>query len=487
MSSTTRPTAPARREPRPPRRVLLISLHGYVAAEPELGKPDTGGQVVYILRIAECLGRMGYKVDILTRRFEGQPAIEAIDDDVRIVRIPAGGDDFIAKERMDEVVPEWVDNASRFIAGRRIHHSFISSHYWDAGLAGAALARRLGLAHVHTPHSLGAWKRDSMGGDAAELEARYRFRHRVAQERALYAAADLIVATTPQQAELLASPEYATPPERIVMIPPGYDDTRFFPVSAWTSEATKRELGLEGRIVLALGRMARNKGYDLLLRSLPHVFQRVDDARLLLAAGSSEPSDGERDQIAGLRALADELGIGDRVLFHDHIPDDALADHYRAADVFALSSRYEPFGMTAVEAMACGTPTVITTEGGLWQMVRWGVDAVYADPFDPAAFGHAITNVLTYPQVASQLAMAGSEAARARFTWNGITQQLLTALDSRRVAGAEAWSDDRQPEAAPGPALGPRAAAHGAVAALPGQPGSGTWATSATPWLPVGS
>lgn len=422
-----------RRDPRHSRRILLISLHGYVAAQPELGRPDTGGQVAYVLRLAECLGRMGYKVDILTRRFEGQVASEPVDDHVRIIRIAAGGDGFVSKERMDEVVPEWVESTSRFIAQRHLRYAFVSSHYWDAGLAGTALAARLSLPHVHTPHSLGAWKRDSMGGDAAELEARYRFRHRVAQERAVYAAADLVVATTPQQADILAGPEYGVPADRLAMIPPGYDDTRFFPISGASRALTKQDLGLEGQIILALGRMARNKGYDLLLRSLPHVLDRVPDARVLLAPGSSDPSDGERQQIAGLRSLAGELGVTDRVTFHDHIPDETLADHYRAADVFALSSRYEPFGMTAVEAMACGTPAVVTTEGGLWQMVRWGIDAIYANPFDPAAFGHALATVLTYPQVASQLSAGGSEAARAHFTWTGITQQLLSAVDARQA------------------------------------------------------
>jgi mannosylfructose-phosphate synthase len=272
-----------------------------------------------------------------------------------------------------------------------------------------------------------------MDGDPVEMEARYRFAHRVDRERAVYAAADLVVATTPQQAELLAGPEYVVPAERLATIPPGYDDTRFFPMSEASRQLAKRDLGLEGPVVLALGRMARNKGYDLLLRSLPHVFERVEGARALLAPGSSEPSEGEQAQIAGLRDLADDLGIADRVLFHDHIPEDTLADHYRAADVFALSSRYEPFGMTAVEAMACGTPTVVTTEGGLWQMVRWGVDAIYANPFDPAAFGHAMATVLGYPQVAAQLSSAGAEAARARFTWTGVTQQVIAALDTRRV------------------------------------------------------
>ncbi len=105
--------------------------------------------------------------------------------------------------------------------------------------------------------------------------------------------------------------------------------------------------------------------------------------------------------------------------------------------MFALSSRYEPFGMTAVEAMACGTPTVITTEGGLSKMVRWGIDAIYADPFDPAAFGHALATVLRYQPVAEQLSRAGAELARARFTWNGIAQQLLSVLDGTVLPASE--------------------------------------------------
>ena len=163
--------------------------------------------------------------------------------------------------------------------------------------------------------------------------------------------------------------------------------------------------------MLSLGRIAKNKGYDLLLQAMPVVFQRVEGPRLLLAIGSREPSHEECEMVDELRQLAEQLGILPRVLFRDYIPDDKLADYYRAADVFARSSRYEPFGMTAVEAMACGTPTVVTTEGGLWELVTWGTDAIYANPFDPEAFGHAIATILQRPRVARQLTRGGSQKA----------------------------------------------------------------------------
>ena len=147
------------------------------------------------------------------------------------------------------------------------------------------------------------------------------------------------------------------------------------------------------------------------------------------------------------RQLAAELGIADCVRFMDYIPDEELADYYRAADMFALSSRYEPFGMTAVEAMACGTPTIVTTEGGLWEQVIWGREAVYANPFDPAAFGHAMAFVLQYDAIYDRLAKFGCQKARAHFTWTGIAQQLISLVDSIPPASIDhAWSSPLEEE-----------------------------------------
>lgn len=417
-------------------RIMMVSTHGYVAGEPELGKPDTGGQVVYVLELSKCLARMGFVVDIFTRRFEDQPLLEELSDRLRIVRIPCGGDEFEPKETLCELIPEWVEKASRWISSQRLSYGLINSHYWDAGLAGQAIANRFNVPHVHTPHSIGQWKRLNMDGNADDLEKKYNFRKRIREEKVIYDECDLLIATTPMQREILCDSAYDVPKEKIRVIPPGYDDQRFFPVSLSTRRMLKASLDMEGPVVLALGRIAKNKGYDLLLRAMPVVFKRIPDARLLLAIGSTAPNDSEAEMIDSLHHLATEVGIADHVMFKDYITDELLADYYRAADVFALSSRYEPFGMTAIEAMACGTPTVVTTEGGLCEQLAWGIESIYANPFDTEAFGHAVAAVLQNPCVAGQLSKFGPRKARSRFTWTGVAQQLLVALDHRREVSA---------------------------------------------------
>ncbi len=423
-------------------RVMMISTHGYVSSTIEFGKPDTGGQVVYVLELAKSMSRFGYQVDIYTRQFEDQPQIEEVDRDVQIIRIPCGGNEFIGKEWMCEEIPEWSSKAAAYIEKNDLKYDFINSHYWDAGLAGVNLADRLHIPHVHTPHSIGAWKRTNMDGDPAELEKQYNFKKRIKEERIIFQEADGLIATTTQQRDILLGDDYGMAREKITVIPPGYDDTKYFPVSNASRQALKNDHGIEGRVVLALGRMARNKGYDLLIKAMPPVLERHADVKLMLCVGSSEPNDAEITMIEGLKALCAELKIRDRVVFGDYIPDDDMPDYYRMADVFCLCSRYEPFGMTAVEAMACGTPTVVTTEGGLWERLDWGLNAIYANPFDPYEYGSAIHHILAQPKVAGQISRNGSHRARADFTWIGIAQEVIRlaqhSFARERIADREA-------------------------------------------------
>ncbi len=424
-------------------RIAMVSTHGYVAASPPLGAADTGGQVVYVLELSKKLAQLGYEVDIWTRRFEDQPEIEPVAEQVRIIRARCGGQNFIPKEYLHEKLPAWGENALRFIKKHELKYTFINSHYWEAGVAGQHLSEVLGVPHVHTPHSLGIWKKRQMEndypGDAAKFEKQYNFTKRIHHERLLYASAQMVLATTPQQLGLLLR-DYEVPKEKCRMIPPGYDDNRFFPVGESSRTAIRQRLRFDGPVVMAVGRLARNKGYDLLIAGFQVVAQREPQAILHLAIGGSGSTPLEEMILGELKALVAELGLTEKVRFGNFIPEQDLADYYRAADVFVLSSRYEPFGMAAIEAMACGTPAVVTVHGGLHRAVTFGRHALYADPFDREDLGIMILKVLKHRRLRLRLSRMGAHKARSLFTWTGVAQQLV-ALVEHRATESFALSD----------------------------------------------
>lgn len=416
--------------------ILMISLHGYVAAEPELGKPDTGGQVVYVLELAKRFSRLGLRVDLVTRQFEDQPETDEVNNNLRVWRIPFGGNDFIRKEDMHDHISDFVTNFLSAIRTRGTQYDIVYSHYWDAGWGGQKIAEELGIPHVHTPHSLGWWKKENMGADMApeDMEKEYRFEERIRKEFLVFQMCDHVIATTEPQAEMLVD-EYDLLDRRMNVIPPGMDENRFSPVRQAERKELQERYGLEANDVLTLGRMAHNKGYDLLLRALPTLFELVPDARLIAAIGG-EDSEQDKAGVGSLKKIAKELGIMKKIKWVNYVADEDLANYYRAASVFSMSSRYEPFGMVAIEAMACGTPTIITVHGGLFELIDYGHHALYADPNRAAEYGAMLAVPMLYPRLAHQLAVEGARFARRNFGWTGIAKKILAIFNATKQRSA---------------------------------------------------
>ncbi|MEQ9455338.1 MAG: glycosyltransferase [Phycisphaeraceae bacterium] len=406
--------------------ILMISVHGYVAGTPQLGTPDTGGQVVFVLELAKRFRRLGYKVDLLTRRFERQPAIDRISDGLRVVRIPFGGPKFIRKEDMHDHIADFVTNTLAWVRENKLQYEVVNSHYWDAGWSGQRIAEELEIPHVHTPHSLGSWKRKGMKDAGQKVDDGYRFDERIDKEFLVYRNCDHVIATTDQQVDILEA-DYAVPNEHMTMIPPGIDEARFMPAQPARLAAIRKRLGFNEHDVYAVGRVATNKGYDLLIRSLPYLRQVLPKARVVIAAGAN--SERDRKKVNQLKEIAKGEGVARHIKWRGYVPDDELADHYRAASVFAMCSRYEPFGMTAIEAMACGTPTVVTVHGGLHEVINYGTHALYADPKQPYMYAAALASPMLYPQLGQRLSIEGARFARRQFGWTGIAKRTLTIFN----------------------------------------------------------
>jgi mannosylfructose-phosphate synthase len=402
------------------KNLAMMSIHGYVDAAPVLGATDTGGQVTYVLELAKGLAKLGVTVDLYTRLFDNRARFEDVADGVRIVRIPCGPPGFVRKEDMLQYLPEFVDNTYEFVRSDGNEYQLLHSHYWDAGYAAMKLSPRLGIPFIHTSHSLGAWKQERMGGDPEEMERVFRFKERIAAEKEILTAAAALTVTTPAGVAKYKR-LYDFESKDMIVIPPGVDVHRFDP-EPQPGEAEPAYAS--DNFIFALSRIDSNKGLDYLLFAFDKV-RRESDAKLVVGGGSKNPKRHELDVLAGLNTIVTELRLGDAVTFAGYVPDEELAPYYRRAKVFVLPSKFEPFGMTALEAMACGTPVVATNLGGIKHNLDDGVNALLVDPSNAEELSGAILTILNDPGTADKLSRAGLKKIRAEFAWEVIAKRNL--------------------------------------------------------------
>jgi len=416
------------------KRILMISTHGYFEGKPSLGLADTGGQVVFVIELSKVLAKAGYKVDILTRQFEDFPQIERLNEDVQIVRIPCGGKDFIPKEYLVENLPELIDGFVEYCKNNNLNYEFIDSHYWDAGFVGIRLGELFNIPVIFTPHSLGIWKKMDMQEtlakkgieiDKEEFEREYNFEKRNETEKMIMNNADKVIATTPQQKDIICE-KYRIQEVEVAVITPGFDAGKYRKIDKEALTGVIEERKLPDKFILTVGRIASNKGHDLLIEAMKYILEEMPDVKLVLRIGSQKPTENEIRQKDKLLKLAEKLGISDKLLFLDYIEE--LEYIYNAARVFVLASTYEPFGMTAIEAMACGTPAVITDKGGLKYFLEDGKDAMVVNPFDTHKLAKTVVTLLKDQRLHNEISQKGYHKAHSMFTWEIIANKTLEII-----------------------------------------------------------
>lgn len=406
------------------KNIAMLSTHGYVDPVPQLGRTDTGGQVVYVLQLASALARLGIGVDIYTRWFDrDRKQVDPLPDcsNARVVRIAAGPWKFIPKERIYDVLPELARNMTRFIEQNGLGYDLYHGHYVDAGIVTLDVARAFNAPAFFTAHSIGAWKREQMGGDPEEMEAKFNFWRRTEEELRIFRSVAGQSVTTEVQREKIAE-LYGFTADNIVVIPPGTDVHRFRPLEPGEQP---RATGLPDRYIFCLSRIDSNKGHDFLLRAFDIVRKAVPDVQLVIGGGSPEPHPRELRVRAMMEGIIDERGMHDRVRILGYVPDDMLVPAYQNAEAFALPSLFEPFGMTATEAMACGTPVVASRLGGIRTVIEPGVNGLLVDPSDAEEFAGAMIGLLQDEDEAERLGNEGRKTVQQQYSWEAIAGRHL--------------------------------------------------------------
>jgi mannosylfructose-phosphate synthase len=408
------------------RNVCMLSTHGYFDPVPELGKIDTGGQVLYVLNIAYSLAKMDVNVDIYTRWFDpSKKQIETLPDSskIRIIRIPAGGWEFIPKEQIYGVLPELAKNMIDFINENGLNYDLFHGHYVDAGIVALKVSEAFSKPVFFTAHSLGAWKKQLIGGDPEKMDKKYNFKHRISEELRIFQSVNGQTVTSREE-ESKIKELYNFKPERIEFIPPGVDVHKFRPLQQGEKEK-EIDIKLPDEYILMLSRTSNAKGHDLLLKAYVKVLEDFDDVNLVFCL------DLECQDIEGLNVLSkiksfvEENQIEEKINLLGTIHNDHLPVLYRKAEIYVLPARFEPFGMAALEAMACQVPVVISKFAGIQENLTAGEDYLKVDPHNTQQLADTITHLLKNEKLADRLAEKGRETVLKNFSWEAIAKRIV--------------------------------------------------------------
>jgi len=400
----------------------MLSTHGYFDPVPQLGRTDTGGQVIYVLQLAKALSKHKIKVDIYTRWFDSSKRqIDPVPDypGVRVIRIPAGPWEFIPKEEIYDVIPELVENMTGFIRGNRLYYHLFHGHYVDGGIVTLDVAKAFDKPAFFTAHSLGAWKREQMGGDPEQMEKKYKFSRRISEELRIFRSVKAQTVTTKVEKEKLEQ-LYGYASDNIVVIPPGVDIHTFRPLEPGER---KTKTGLPDRYVFCLSRIDSNKGHDLLLNAFNLVRKAIPGVHLVIGGGSPKPRQRELEVLATIKSIIDEKGMHGRVHVMGYVPDALLIPSYQQAELFVLPSIFEPFGMTALEAMACGRPVIASKFGGIREVISPGENGLLVDPSNTSELADAMIMLLRDRQLAESMGQRGYKTIHRYFSWEAIAEK----------------------------------------------------------------
>ncbi|MEB3219220.1 MAG: glycosyltransferase family 1 protein [Nostocales cyanobacterium 94392] len=395
-------------------RIALISVHGDPAIE--IGKEEAGGQNVYVRHVGEALAELGWQVDMFTRKVNvDQEDIVWHSPNCRTIRLRAGNVDFVPRDNLFGHLPEFVDNFLKFQEQNGTIYNLIHTNYWLSSWVGMQLKQKQRSELVHTYHSLGAVKYNTV--KTIPLIASTR----LGVEKQILETAQRIVATSPQEQEHMRT--LVSGKGNIDVIPCGTDIERFGRVD---QESARAELGInpQTKLVMYVGRFDPRKGIETLVRAVRESELFGSEDLKLMICGGSRPGQSDGDECKRIKEIVAELGMSHMTEFPGRISQEDLPSYYAAADVCVVPSHYEPFGLVAIEAMASFTPVVASDVGGLQFTVVNEETGLLAPPQDVQAFANAIDRILFDANWSEQLGQAARKRVETKFSWDGVAMQL---------------------------------------------------------------
>ncbi len=436
--------------------IALLSIHGLIRWHNlELGRDaDTGGQTLYVVELAQALAiQPGVdKVDLITQRVVDDSispdyamSIEPLADNLRIVRIDAGPEEYLAKENLWDHLDFFTDNLTAFFRDNNSFPDIIHSHYADAGYVGSHLASQLGIPLVHTGHSLGRVKRSRLlasGLKAQEIETRFKMSRRIDAEEQTLATAERVITSTHQEITEQYELYDHYQPGQMRVVPPGTNLDQFTP-----PEGNELQGPLFGKltchlkepskpIILALSRPDRRKNIGALIDAFGQSPELQESANLVIIAGNREDIDdleeGAQEVFHELLVAIDRYDLYGKVTLPKHHRREQVPMIYRIAaasgGIFVNPALTEPFGLTLIEAAACRLPIVATEDGGPQDIISNCKNGFLIDALEPETITEALLTLLKDPQLWQKCAKQGAYGVQENYSWEAHARQYVKII-----------------------------------------------------------
>jgi glycosyltransferase involved in cell wall biosynthesis len=395
-------------------RIAMVSEHASPLAT--LGGVDAGGQNVHVAALATALEERGHDVVVYTRH--DSPALPrrvAMRPRLHVEHVPAGPVVPIAKDELLPYMAAFAEGLARTWEASR--PDVVHAHFWMSGLAAVRAAARFGVPVLQTFHALGVvkrrWQADQDTSPASRVDI----------EREVACRADRVIATCSDEAAELRALGVAA--NRIDVVPCGVDVSLFRPAAA-----TNRPPRSTPRLLI-VSRLVPRKGVEDAIRALA----LIPTAELVVVGGPAIEALDADPEVARLRRVMAECGVADRVVLAGHRPHEELPAIIRASDLLLAVPWYEPFGITVLEAMACGVPVVGSAVGGLLDTVVPGVTGLLVAPRDPSSIAAAARLLLYDEPRRGAMGRAGVDRVREFYTWERVAEQTEWSYASVLRAG----------------------------------------------------
>ena len=356
-----------------------------------LGGDGTGGMNVYLRELCSATANFpGVRIDIFTR--VQNPNIRGtrhFSPQARVVHLKGGPERPMDRTRLYDSLPEFIQNLESFIHKAGENYDLIYTHYWLSGLVGEWIKHRFNLPLVHSYHTLAFMKERALRNGSRE------HRSRISAERHLARVSDAIITSSGYEKQELVH-EYRIPSSKVKVIYPGVNKKLFYH-SVDRSVFREMRCRKGEQILLYVGRIDPVKGLMNVIEALELLKQKesplYNRLKLIVVGGGKKSQDLPRNkEFIRIKDAIIKKRLTGKVIFLGSKKQDQLKRYYSAADALVMPSLYESFGLVAVEALACGTPIIVSQVGELRFIVKEGKNGFSFCPGDPALLSKCLND-----------------------------------------------------------------------------------------------